>query len=327
MTSRIIQDCSDKSTTDILVSVALIVYNHKLFIEKALNSILMQKVDFKYEIIIGDDCSVDGTIDILKKFKENFPEKINLILSEKNQGVLHNLINIAKQCQGKYIAVLDGDDEWKYDGKLQKQINFLERNPDFSGCFHDAEIHNTNKDNKKHLVNYSTQKYYSQFNLYKEIFYPWDVIHRNIIPSSTLVFVNKNIFDDFSKFKRIYNSCDWLCELLIIKNSKFKYINEIWSIYNNHSKGITKGVSNISLIEENIHILRNLLKDDYYRSIKKDVCYSIARETSYLLHGNDISGINKKRFFKHLYNFIKYKLIAVYYEVVYLIKRYQSSLN
>lgn len=311
--------------TDVLVSIAVIVYNHRPFIEKAINSILMQKVDFQYKIVIGDDGSTDGTTDVLKMLRDRYPDKIELVLSEKNRGVLNNLKQIAERCNGKYVAVIDGDDEWVYDKKLQTQIDFLINNPDYAGCFHDAGINDTTPSSEKHLAHYSTQKFYSQFNLYKETFYPWDVIHRNIIPSSTLVYVNKNIFDEFKKYNTICYSCDWLCELLIIRNSKFRYFNFRWSIYNNHPSGVTKLVSNYRLIKENISVLRTLLKDDYYGSIKKDVCYSIARETAFLLHCEDAKSLDRKKFLFYLVSFLKYKFLAAAFEARYLLKAYRGK--
>jgi len=95
-----------------LVSVSIITYNHKRFIQTALDSVLAQKADFKYEIIVGDDISKDGTQDILREYQEMLPDKIHLILHPRDYdripGRVNNITNIYA-CRGKYIAILDGD--------------------------------------------------------------------------------------------------------------------------------------------------------------------------------------------------------------------------
>ena len=141
-----------------LVSIAIPVYNHELYIAKAVESVLMQETSFDFEIVIGDDCSTDKTREILLSFKEKYPEKINLLLAEKNCGVLRNSFNIFKNCKGKYIAMLEGDDYWSYACKLQKQVDFLELNDDYTGCFHDARVVSQQEDDtdnpNKYLKNY-----------------------------------------------------------------------------------------------------------------------------------------------------------------------------
>ena len=87
-----------------LISIAMPVYNHGKFIAMALDSVLMQKTDFDYEIVIGDDCSTDNTRDILLSYKAQHSQKITLLLAEKNRGVFENAYGIYKNCRGRYIA-------------------------------------------------------------------------------------------------------------------------------------------------------------------------------------------------------------------------------
>jgi len=115
----------------IMVSVVCITYNQVSYIEKAFKSFLMQKTNFKFEIIIHDDASSDGTKDILKKYSSLFPDKIILILQDKNQysqGI--NIFNsyIYPIVRGKYIALCEGDDFWTDSNKLQIQFNYMENN-------------------------------------------------------------------------------------------------------------------------------------------------------------------------------------------------------
>ncbi|MBO7467830.1 MAG: glycosyltransferase family 2 protein [Bacteroidaceae bacterium] len=119
-----------------LVSVITITYNHAPYIAKCIEGVLMQKVDFPMEFIIADDCSTDGTREICEKYAKKNPNLIRLILTEKNVGAVENEQRAFKAAKGKYIATCEGDDYWTSSFKLQKQVDFLEANPDYSVCFH-----------------------------------------------------------------------------------------------------------------------------------------------------------------------------------------------
>jgi len=117
-----------------IVSICMITYNHSSFIEDAINSILMQKVNFPLQLVISDDCSTDNTFQICKKYQKEYPQLIKLISSDKNIGMSSNLLKAIGECKGKYIAFCEGDDYWVNTLKLQKQVDFLESNSDFSLC-------------------------------------------------------------------------------------------------------------------------------------------------------------------------------------------------
>ena len=129
---------------DIMVSVCCITYNHKPFIAEAIDSFLMQKTNFPFDIIIGDDCSTDGASEIIETYKEKYPDKIKVIRGSKNVGAHENMRNIIKACRGKYIALCDGDDYWTDPNKLQKQVNFLEQNSEYVMCCHYTRVIDTN---------------------------------------------------------------------------------------------------------------------------------------------------------------------------------------
>ncbi len=126
----------------IKVSVAILTYNQKNFIDKAIESALSQQTDFDFEILVGDDCSTDGAQEVIRAYQVQYPDKIKAILHPKNLGQngLFNTIETLKLAQGTYIAPMDGDDYWTDNQKLQKQVDFMEAHPDFSACFHNALI-------------------------------------------------------------------------------------------------------------------------------------------------------------------------------------------
>jgi glycosyltransferase involved in cell wall biosynthesis len=117
-----------------LVSVIVLVYNHEKYIADALDGILMQKVNFDYEIVLGEDCSTDKSREIIFKYAQKYPDKFNLILHEHNIGAIANQMAALSACTGKFIAFCEGDDYWTDPWKLHKQVNFLEENPEYSGA-------------------------------------------------------------------------------------------------------------------------------------------------------------------------------------------------
>ena len=122
------------------VSVHMITYNHEKFITQAIESVLMQEVDIPVELIIGEDCSTDGTRQIVRNFAKKYPNVIRPLIHEQNLGANNNCVAVLKACRGEYIALLEGDDYWTDPRKLQKQVKFLEEYTECKMCFHDALV-------------------------------------------------------------------------------------------------------------------------------------------------------------------------------------------
>jgi glycosyltransferase involved in cell wall biosynthesis len=122
------------------VSVCLITYKHVDYLETCIQNILNQKVNFDFEIIIGEDCSPDRTGEIVTNYAKEFPEKIKAFIRPKNAGAKVNFLHCFFECRGEYIVHIEGDDYWTDIHKLQTQVDFLDQNPHASACFHNAEI-------------------------------------------------------------------------------------------------------------------------------------------------------------------------------------------
>ena len=137
------------------VSVLVITYNHEKFIAQALDSVLMQETDFIYEIIVGEDCSSDQTRKIVLAYGEKYPDKVRLLLPEQNLGMMYNFITTYRACRGQYIAILEGDDYWTSDRKLQKQVDFLDSHQDCTACFHNVNVVYESDSKKKPSVSSS----------------------------------------------------------------------------------------------------------------------------------------------------------------------------
>lgn len=119
----------------IAVSVAVITYNMQHYLPQLLDSILMQRVNFRYEIVVDDDNSPDNSRQILLDYQRRFPDKFVLSLRDYNVKGSRNMYGVLRQCRGKYIAILEGDDWWECEDKLQYQFDFMESHPEYIGMY------------------------------------------------------------------------------------------------------------------------------------------------------------------------------------------------
>lgn len=133
-----------------LVSVKMITYNHAAYISQAIECVIRQKTNFPFELVIGEDCSTDGTRQLVFDYHRKYPEIIRVITSEANIGPKKNSYRTTLACQGKYIAFCEGDDYWHCLDKLQKQLNYLENNSTCGLVFSDYDFyfHNSRKTQK-----------------------------------------------------------------------------------------------------------------------------------------------------------------------------------
>ncbi|MCH4823812.1 glycosyltransferase [Gramella lutea] len=145
-----VQHYPNSTPEKIVISVLVQTYNHEQFLQQCLDSILTQKTNFNFEIILGEDNSSDNTREICKKYANQYPEKIRLFLHHDENKIKVNSINTGNfnafynlfSARGKYIAFCEGDDYWTDDLKLQKQVDFLEKNLSFTLCYHSYQTIN-----------------------------------------------------------------------------------------------------------------------------------------------------------------------------------------
>ncbi len=131
---------------EILVSICVVTYNQEKYIIQCLESLMNQNVNFEYEILVGDDCSIDSTTELIKDFTRKSTRPIQHIVRNSNVGGVLNAVDLYKKAKGRYIAHIDGDD-LATPNKLQLQVNALEENPQCSMCTHDMFF----IENEKHL--------------------------------------------------------------------------------------------------------------------------------------------------------------------------------
>ena len=207
------------------VSICCITYNHAKFIEQALESFIFQKTDFDFEIIVSDDCSPDGTFSVIQSYQKKYPEKFKVIVNKTNVGMLPNFIQTLKLCTGEYIALCEGDDFWTDNLKLQSQVDFLDANSQFIGCFHNSEERYEESEVASFLYcNYSAAQKIT-FN---------DLAKANLMPTCSVVFRN-NLFEDFPEWYYRLNMGDWTLHLLNARFGDFWYIPKVMGVHRLHT--------------------------------------------------------------------------------------------
>lgn len=210
------------------VSVVMVTYNHERFLAQALDSILEQKVAFPYEIVVGEDCSTDGTREILKSYAAKHPDVIRPIYHEHNVGMQPNAMAILKKCRGKYLAALEGDDYWCDSGKLQLQVDFLENNPGHSGCCHNAIRHFTHGNRPDEPVCTSDQVKDGEDLTFERL------LEGNIIPTCSIVrrwHPDETVPDWLSTLPM----GDWPMNLLAAHTGPIRYWDRPMAVYRIHN--------------------------------------------------------------------------------------------
>ncbi|MGB2403332.1 MAG: glycosyltransferase [Akkermansiaceae bacterium] len=222
-----------------LVSVCIITFNHLLFIEALLDSVLSQRTEFSIEILIGDDASTDGSSEIIDRYQRDYPDKIRILRSTENlfnRAGNPRLVQIRnfRAARGKYVAMLDGDDFWIDEFKLQKQVNYLESNPTCAGCFTDCQIVDADGQIIEPRPFWGNQ-YQSKYN-------QQDCISSltSSYSTATLLWRKSVISSGIPGYFWMAGS-DFLLDIVITEHGTLDYIPEVTACYRIHDGGIWQG--------------------------------------------------------------------------------------
>lgn len=211
----------------IMVSICCITYNHEKYLKQALDSFLMQKTSFNYEIIIHDDASTDGTKKIIKEYEKKYPNIINPIYQSENQyskGEKPSFIAMQK-AKGKYIALCEGDDYWCDENKLQMQVNYLEKNPECSFCFHKAKVLDM-RNSKMYKWHFSNKKYNKKNGIYNA----GELDIYGFIPTASYMFRSKYVKEIPEWYKKAVVG-DRTLKLIMTSYGYAYCVNRIMSVY------------------------------------------------------------------------------------------------
>jgi glycosyltransferase involved in cell wall biosynthesis len=231
----------------------MVTYNHEEYIRQTVQSALDQKTTFPFEIVIGEDCSTDRTRDILLEMKLANPDKIRLLLREKNIGPQANQASTFDACRGQYIAMLEGDDCWTDPTKLQKQVDALESHPHWSMCFH------------------TTRRVYVDGSKEPEL-YPavWDreeatiddLFESNFMNTCSIVFRN-GLFGPLPSWHREITPGDWATSILNADRGPIGYVSGVMADYRIHSRGLWSQTKRANQLKEILRFLSII--DDHFR--------------------------------------------------------------
>jgi glycosyltransferase involved in cell wall biosynthesis len=226
-----------------LVSVWMITYNHEPYIRQALDSVLMQEVDFAYEVVIGEDKSTDRTREIVIEYQRRHPEKIRLRLARENfyrKGIKHGLATLAA-CRGKYIARLDGDDFWIGRDRLMSMVSFLKKNPDFAIAFSNVDVVYDQSEQPSHsgyLYNHQLSGQLKRLPIPNETTTLSDMAKRAYIYGPAAVFLNFCLLGPLPDFLEWPVVGDWANYLAAARYGKIRYFPDLTAGYRVHAGGI-----------------------------------------------------------------------------------------
>lgn len=214
------------------LTVLVTTYNHELFIEQALESVVTQRVASEIEVLVGDDASTDGTRKILLSWRDRHPDLIHLVLPDRNLGCggIVLFMKLLEQARGQYIALLDGDDFWLSPDKLQHQIAYLDSRPECSLCWHRA--YNLYQDGR--FVPYEDNFEYEQG---RSVYSLRDIMFQNFIPTCSVVFRNGLI----RTFPRSYvrmPSPDWFFNVMLAERGFLGLLDDVWGVRRVHPGGV-----------------------------------------------------------------------------------------
>lgn len=242
---------------DVKLSITVPIYNHEKYLEHAIDSILMQKVNFTYEVLVGEDCSTDSSRAILQKYKQY--EQIHIYEREKNMqsSRIRNDLDLKLRTKGEYIITLEGDDYWTDPNKLQQQVDFLDSHPDYYTCGH-----------KFVIVNENEEEYYDEdikCQFYEDNPYDITVFEKGMMLSHANTLMFRNFYPELSEKKLSfftdyrYIGGDYLLTAYLVLQGKVYCIPKVMSAYR---KVVSNDSSSYSSDME-----RNNARDNLYSDI------------------------------------------------------------
>lgn len=229
------------------LSVMMITYNHERFITQAIESVLAQRVDFDYEIVIGEDCSTDGTRAVIMDFHRRHPGRIVPLLRDQNIGAMRNLEATLATCRGQYLALLEGDDYWTCDEKLQRQVDFLDSKPDCAICCHRVKfLDEAGSAYAEPVRHFPAGSYKIE-----------DLLRGNFVMTCSTV-LRRDLVPTLPPWLREMKLGDWPMFALAARHGTIELMDEVMAVYRVHSGGMWSSLPSITRLQESIGMLKAL---------------------------------------------------------------------
>lgn len=218
-----------------MVSICVITYNHEKLIEECLRSILNQKTMYPFEVIIGEDGSTDRTREIIENLVLEYPQKITLLPFQGNVGMMPNFMRTLKHCKGRYLAICEGDDYWSDPHKIQQQVDFLEKNPDYSICFTNTAYYNQRTGDRKEIITSTLRTRNIR-----------DLIRKNFIATQTVMYRNRDLKLPFG-FENLKVG-DWPLHVLYAQYGKLGHLDKVTAVYRIHDNNSWNGEASVKKV-------------------------------------------------------------------------------
>lgn len=238
-----------------VVSVCMITYNHEQYLAHAIEGVISQRTAFSVHLLIAEDHSTDKTRQVALDYAARYPEFITVLDRPANLGMMPNFIDALNYCNGRYIALCEGDDYWDNDNKLQKQVDFLEANPDYAICFHNLRMVLADGKQLTGLVQPAGQA---------ETTTIYDLAKGNFISTLSCVFRNAISLPKQSlKLPAWYAKVpigDYCLHMLNARHGKIKYLPDVMGVYRMHGAGawsMQNQVVRSSKLFDTLHFLKH----------------------------------------------------------------------
>ena len=240
---------SPRQDAAIAVSVLVVTYNHARFVRQALDSALAQRLPQPFEILISEDCSTDGTREIVQEYAERHPQLIRLLLSERNLHSNEVVARGLRAARGQYVAVLDGDDYWTSDDKLGRRCAFLDARPDLTICFHNVQVVNEYSQSTGRLWNTPGQPEISGLH---------ELLRGNFIGHVLGRVPAGGGRRDTGLVRRCFPVTDWPLHVLYAREGRIGYLDRTLAAYRLHGGGLFSTLGEREKLEANADFYRRL---------------------------------------------------------------------
>jgi hypothetical protein len=229
-------------------SVVLLGHEHSRFVAQAIESVLIQRAPFHFEVLIGEDCSRDNTREIVESYARRHPELIKTVFPESNLGYGEMLRRALSLCGGEFIAYLDADDYWTSPSKLARQVEYLEQNRDCASCFHDVSLIYDDAGVPSGAVSPG---------LREERFTFEQIVRECFIPSLSAVF-RREVAEALPNWAYELAGVDWLIHIRAAELGALGYIPQTLAAYRVHGGGMFSGLDRVSQLEEDLELYERL---------------------------------------------------------------------
>jgi len=262
----------DQPTADtVRVSVLMLTYNQEAYIRQAIESVLMQRTTFGYELVVSDDCSSDATARIVKELEQQRPETVRAWIRDRNLGMLPNFVATLGACRGEYVALLDGDDYWTSPNKLQAQVDFLDAWQDFAMCAHPVR--------RCYEGDHVHETTYGRTDL-RRVLTTEDVLVSSLAACS--IMFRRRVIRGFPEWFLSGGLGDWPLQVFASEHGAIGYLDQEMAVYRTTRNGAWHGLSRTQQLATKIDVYERLNEhlrfryDRLIRDLISQYCYRLA---------------------------------------------------